>query len=305
MIIDGIEAGLLQLFTALPESALQRLAGRPIERDGNRLAPESQMILTLFRLTREKPLDELPVAKARQSLDRHARVLGMNQRIGAVRNFTLAGRPARLYTPTSRISAGASPTMLYFHGGFHTYGSLASHDGALRHLAETSGVQVIALDYRLAPEHPFPAGLDDCVAALRWIAQHPEDVDADPRHLAVGGDSAGGNLAAATVQLLADEIPLAFQLLVYPVTDFTQTSESRRSLGKGFYLTRVAIEQARGRYLPDEREYKDARATVLNGSISPATRMSMRRCASVPAAGPACARTSCSTNGSCRSPART
>lgn len=271
MIVEKIEAGLGRAFTALPESVLQRLAGRPIEKDGNRLAPEAHMVLTLFRLTRETPLDQLSVAKARQALERHVIVLGMNHPIGAVRNFTLAGRPARAYTPTSRMSGGPAPTMLYFHGGFHTYGSLDSHDGALRQLAETSGVQVIALDYRLAPEHPFPAGLDDCVAALREIAANPSAVGADPERLAVGGDSAGGNLAAATVQLLADEIPLAFQLLVYPVTDFTQTSESRRSLGAGFYLTRVAIEQARGRYLPDERDYKDARATVLNGTVSPKT----------------------------------
>jgi acetyl esterase len=270
--MEQLQARLLQALTSLPESIIQRLAGRPIVRNGNRLAPESHLILTLFRVTRQPPLDTLSVKKARRTLDMHAASLALGQTIGAVRTFTVEGRPARLYTPSSLIGASAAPTMLYFHGGFHTYGGgFKSHDGALRFLAEQSGVQVLALDYRLAPEDPFPAGLDDCVAALRWLAANPESVGADPTRLAVGGDSAGGNLAAATVQALADEIDLAFQLIVYPITDFTQTSESRRSLGEGFYLTRVAIEQAAKRYLPDERDRKDPRATVLNGTISPKT----------------------------------
>jgi len=268
---EELQARLLQALTALPEPVLQRLAGRPIEREGNRLAPEAQMLLTLVRLLRETPSDELPIDKARHALDQHARVIAFNQSIGAVRTFTLAGRPARLYTPASRVTASPSPTMLYFHGGFHTYGGLQSHDGALRFFAENSGVQVLALDYRLAPEHPFPAGLDDCVEALRWVAAHPHAVGADPARLAVGGDSAGGNLAAATTQAVADEIPLAFQLLVYPVTDFTQTSDSRLTLGDGFYLTRKAIEQAMGRYVPDPAQRSDSRASVLHGTISAKT----------------------------------
>jgi acetyl esterase len=270
-IAEDIQVRLLQALTALPEPVLQRLAGRPVEREGNRLAPEAHMLLTLFRVLREKPLDEIPVEKARRAIDQHAGMLAFGLPIGAVRNFTIAGRPARLYTPRSRVTASASPTMVYFHGGFHTYGGLRSHDGALRFFAENAGIQVLAVDYRLAPEHPFPAGLDDCVAALRWVAAHPQDVGADPARLAVGGDSAGGNLAAAATQLLADEIPLAFQLLVYPVTDFIETSDSRRTLGEGFYLTRVAIEQATGRYLPEPAQRNDPRASVLHGTISTKT----------------------------------
>jgi acetyl esterase len=269
--MEQVLGRLLQTLTSLPEPIIQRMAGRPIVRDGNQLAPESHHVLTLFRVTRQRPLDELPVKKARRVMDMQAAALAINQPIGAVRSFTLEGRPARLYTPSSLIGSSAAPTMLYFHGGFHTYGSLKSHDGALRFLAEQSGVQILALDYRLAPEDPFPAGLTDCVAAARWLAANPESVGADPARLAIGGDSAGGNLAAATVQLVADEIDLAFQLLVYPVAEFTQTPESRRSLGTGFYLTKVGIEQGAQRYVPDERDRKDPRATVLNGTISPNT----------------------------------
>jgi acetyl esterase len=161
--------------------------------------------------------------------------------------------------------------MIFFHGGFHTYGSLKSHDGALRALAENAGIQILAIDYRLAPEHPFPAGLDDCVAAVRWVAANPGAIGADPTRLAVGGDSAGGNLAAATVQSVADEIDLAFQLLIYPVTDFVGSSDSHRSLGEGFFLTVAGIEQGRDRYVPDPAQRPDPRATVLNGEVSPKT----------------------------------
>jgi acetyl esterase len=269
--LTSLLKGVLRGVSAVPESAIQRLAGKPIVRDGVQLAPEAHLILTLMRISPEKPHDEMPIPAARRSLDRQAGLLGVGQAIGAVRNLTIEGRPARLYTPKSQLDAGSVPTMVFFHGGFHTYGGLKSHDGALRFLAENAGIQVLALDYRLAPEHPFPAGLDDCVAALRWLAAHAGDVGADPTRIAVGGDSAGGNLAAATVQLLADEIPLAFQLLVYPVTDFTKTSESRMTLGTGFFLTRKAIEQAAERYIPDPAQRSDVRASVLNGTISPKT----------------------------------
>ncbi|HUQ00312.1 MAG TPA: alpha/beta hydrolase [Aeromicrobium sp.] len=269
--MERAQGRLLQALTSLPEPVIQRMAGRPIVRDGNRLAPEAHLILTLFRVTRQKPLDKLPIAKARRTLDLQAASLAINQPIGAVRSLTIEGRPARLYTPSSLLGAGKAPTMLYFHGGFHTYGGLKSHAGTLRFLAEQARIQVLALDYRLAPENPFPAGLEDCMAALRWLAANPDAVGADPTRLAVGGDSAGGNLAAATVQSLANEVDLVFQLLVYPVIEFTQTSESRRSLGVGFYLTRTGIEQAAKRYVPDERDRKDPRATVLNAAISPNT----------------------------------
>ena len=268
---EQVQGRLLQALSYLPESVVQRIAGRPIVREGMRLAPEAHLILTLMRVTRETPLDELPVEKARRNLDRMSAALAVGQPIGAVRDLTIAGRSARLYTPKARVGSPASPTMIYFHGGFHTYGSLKGHDGALRAFAENAVIQILALDYRLAPEHPFPAGLDDCVAAVRWVAANPESVGADPKRLAIGGDSAGGNLAAATVQSVADEIDLAFQLLVYPVIDFENTSESRRSLGEGFFLTQVAIEQARDRYLPDPTQRAGPRATMLNGDISPRT----------------------------------
>src|SRR5689334_23691914 len=117
--MDQLQSRLLQALTHLPEPIIQRLAGRPIRRGERHLAPEAHLILTLAKVTREKPLDAVPLAKARRSLDRTTTLLAAEHPIGAVRDFTIAGRPARLYTPAARLGAEASPTMLYFHGGFH------------------------------------------------------------------------------------------------------------------------------------------------------------------------------------------
>ena len=103
---------------------------------------------------------------------------------------------ARLYIPTERPGGDPAPTLLFIHGGGWMYGDLESHDAACRFLAERSGVQVLAVDYRLAPEHPFPAARRGLPAAYRWLVEHADDVNADPARLAVGGDSAGGNLSA-------------------------------------------------------------------------------------------------------------
>ena len=118
--------------------------------------------------------------------------------MGALRDLEVDGAEgplrARLYTPTERLGAEPAPTMLFIHGGGWIYGDLESHDPACRFLAERSGVQLLAIDYRLSPEHKFPAAVEDCQAAYRWLVEHAEEVNADVTRLAVGGDSAGGSL---------------------------------------------------------------------------------------------------------------
>ena len=132
------------------------------------------------------------------------------------------------------------------------YGDLDSHDAACRFLAERSGVRVLAVDYRLAPEHPFPAAYEDALEAYRWVVKNAESIGADPERLAVGGDSAGGCLAATTAIAAAEEgLPLAFQLLVYPGTDMRGGSESRAMFAEGFYLTKQFMDLARSAYTPD------------------------------------------------------
>lgn len=142
--------------------------------------------------------------------------------------------PIRVYTP--RDTGGAAlPVLVLFHGGGWVIGDLDSHDGMCRYFANHADVVVVAVDYRLAPEHKFPAGHDDCIAATEWVLANAASLGADAKRLAVTGDSAGGNMAAVVAQQLAGKV--AFQLLIYPATDFSDTAyESRAKFGTGEYL---------------------------------------------------------------------
>lgn len=148
--------------------------------------------------------------------------------------------PARLYTPAG--AADPSGLLVYFHGGGFVIGDLETHDGHCRRLAAGSGCRVLAVDYRLAPEHPFPAGHDDALAATRWAFDHAAELGADPARIAVGGDSAGGNLAASVANDLKEDPAHrpAFQLLLYPGIWPDEETQSRKDLD-GPVLTRAAI----------------------------------------------------------------
>ena len=146
--------------------------------------------------------------------------------------------PVRVYVPVG-AEAGPRPVLVYFHGGGWVIGSIETHDAAVRSLAARSGVTVVSVDYRLAPEHPFPAPLDDCVAAVEWVVASASELSIDPGRLAVGGDSAGGNLAAVVATRLRDTAAAPrFQLLVYPVTDGTLSHESIEDNADGYFLTK-------------------------------------------------------------------
>jgi acetyl esterase len=147
------------------------------------------------------------------------------------------------------------------------YGDLDSHDALCRFLAENAGVRVLAVDYRLAPEAPFPAAVDDAWAAFEHVARHPEEYGGDPARLAVGGDSAGGSLSAVTALRAAEEgLPLAFQLLIYPLTDFGGGTRSRELFGRGLFLTTEFMELATSTYLGDG-DPRDPRASVLHAEV--------------------------------------
>lgn len=243
----------------LPERVQRALLRRPVEIDGQTLATELQLMLKLQQLTKQPGLAMLPdVADARALVVQQGQMVAGRQSIGALRELTVDGGSgpiaARLYIPSSRLGADPVPTLLFIHGGGHGLGDLDSHDGACRHLAERSGVQVLAIDYRLAPEHPFPAAVEDCFAAYQWMAKNADAINADPRRLAVGGDSAGGNLAASTaIQAAEVGLPMAFQLLIYPVTDLVNRSASRDLFdGGGYYLEREGMDKLRGWYAPGD-----------------------------------------------------
>ena len=261
-----IQALVLRGALGLPEPVQRRLAGRPIVRDGQTLAPDTQLMLRLQRAAREPGVETLPIPQGRRALDRHAAMTAGQQPVGAVRSLSVAGRPARLYIPTGAPTTG--PTLLFLHGGGWIYGGLDSHDGPCRFLAEHGGVRVLAVDYRLAPEHPFPAAYDDSVAAYRWLVENAESVGADRDRLAVGGDSAGGCLAATTaIEAAREGLPLAFQLLVYPGTDHTATEGSRALFNEGFYLTQDFMDLASTSYVPEGFDPRDPRLSPLYAEL--------------------------------------
>ncbi len=264
----ALEFNALKLVMGLPPRLQQVLVRRPVVLDGQTLAPELQLMLGLQKLARMPAAETLPLAQARVELERQQRLAGGRQHVGAVRDLEVDGATgrlrARLYTPTERLGAAPAPTMLFIHGGGWMYGDLESHDPACRFLAEQSGVQVLAIDYRLSPEHKFPAAVQDCQAAYRWLVEHADEVNADPARLAVGGDSAGGALSASTAIWAAEQgLPMAFQLLIYPGTDWAEKTESRRMFGEGFILTTRFMDNAEEAYFAPEADKAVPEASAL------------------------------------------
>ena len=173
--------------------------------------------------------------------------------------------PLRVYTPVA-AGGGNLPALVYFHGGGFVLGDLDCYDPLCRALANESGCRVVSVDYRLAPEHPFPAAVEDCIAALSWIEANASNLSIDPNRIAVVGDSAGGNLAAVTC-LLAKEKggpQIAFQVLIYPVTASWHDSASAQLFGSGYMLNKPTLNWFRGHYVPKDADTNDPRLSPLN-----------------------------------------
>lgn len=212
-------------------------------------------------------LHEVSVADARQMIELLSQMTGgAPEPVANVEDRTVPGPEGplavRLYRP--RADTGC-PLLVYFHGGGWVIGSLATHDGLCRALADAAGAVVMAVDYRLAPEHKFPAAPEDAYAAVRWAAAHAADLGTDPGRLAVGGDSAGGNLAAVVTHLARDRggPPLRFQLLIYPATDATMALPSIRENGDGYLLTAADMRWFYGHYLRTPADATDPLASPL------------------------------------------
>jgi acetyl esterase/lipase len=172
--------------------------------------------------------------------------------------------PVRIYTPASVVGA-VSPAIVYFHGGAAIFCSVETHDGLCRLLANSSGCRVVSVEYRLAPEHPFPSAVDDAYFATQWVAAHAHELSIDPSRLAVAGDSAGAALATVTCRLAKERggPAIALQLLLCPVTDLTEESASRIALGKGYFIERTTLQWATGVYAPPGTDAADPRISPL------------------------------------------
>ena len=170
----------------------------------------------------------------------------------------------RAYRPLG-AAAGPLPTLIYYHGGGFVIGNIATHDSTCRRLANKSRCQVISIDYRLAPEHPFPAPIDDGLAAFRHIRDNAASFGADPTRLAVGGDSAGGQMAAVVCQTCRDagEAMPAFQMLIYPATDSSTQSGSRKSFAEGYFLSKALMDWFWKAYVPAGADLADLRLSPL------------------------------------------
>jgi acetyl esterase len=183
-------------------------------------------------------------------------------------SFAGPGGAVRLRRYRPHSAKPVLPALLYFHGGGWSAGDLDTHDHMCRHLAFAGDVVVISIDYRLAPEHPFPAPLDDCLAAWRWACASAATLGIDAGRIAVGGDSAGGNLAAALTLALRDAgaaLP-AFQLLIYPAVDFTADNASLRDNATGYLLTSAALDMFADWYLTERARRADPLASPLLAS---------------------------------------
>lgn len=255
----------------LPRPVVARLAGPPVVIGGRTLDPEMQLLLRLQRM--EGPAAEnVAISRGRRIIETSARLAGGSQPVGAVTDRTIDGPggplPLRFYTP--RGLSGRSPALLFIHGGGWVYGNLESHDATCRFLAEEAQVRVIAVDYRLAPESPYPAAVEDVLAAWDWITDHAPGLGIDPARIAVGGDGAGGNLAAVVAQqtVARGGRSPAFQLLVCPVTDFVDTAPSRQRYAEGFILTKDFLDLTEENYLVGGEDHNDPRLSPLRGEVA-------------------------------------
>jgi acetyl esterase len=227
------------------------------------LDPQARALIDLMIERQVPPTHTLTPAEARRFyLERRSFTQPTPPPIGEVRDLkTSGGVPLRLYRPPQ---PGVHPVLVYFHGGGWTIGDLDTHDVLCRQLCAAAGIAVVAVDYRMGPEHRFPKAVDDCVEATRWLRSEATALELDAARVAVGGDSAGGNLAAVVCLVLRDagDPPLAFQLLIYPATDMRAGAPSHTSNGQGYLLTSDTIAYFRGHYV-DEAAWSDWRASPL------------------------------------------
>ncbi|MFT3799849.1 MAG: alpha/beta hydrolase [Burkholderiaceae bacterium] len=234
------------------------------------LDPQAKALLQLIEQTGLPPIWQLDPVSARRAY-RESR--GFSQpaapEMALVRDLDAPGPlgpiPLRLYRPLGSAADTALPVLVYYHGGGFVIGDRDTHDVLCRQLSDQSGCAVVSVDYRMAPEHPFPTPVDECLAATRWIHAQAASLGLDASRLAVGGDSAGGSLASVVSLIARDsgDLPIRFQLLIYPGTDIRRSMPSHEENAKGYLLTIEALDYFVGHYISDPAHLDDWRASPI------------------------------------------
>ena len=228
------------------------------------LDPQVEALMAQMAEDPAPKLWEIPVADGRALYEGMAAVLELpDVAIGKTEDIAIPGPagpiPARVYTPVAG-GGSALPCLVYFHGGGFVIGGLQTHDVLCRSLANEAAVRVVSVDYRLAPEHRYPAAVEDCYAALEWVEGNAGVLGIDPNAVAVGGDSAGGNLAAAVCILARDRKgpSVVFQLLIYPVTDMAGSRiwGSREAFAEGYFLEKKTMDWFEAQYFGDDAAHR-------------------------------------------------
>lgn len=230
------------------------------------LDPQVQAFLEQMQAMNLPPLNAMTVEDARAAASAMSEMHGVPDPVASVDNLAVTGPageiPVRVYTPEQ---SGPFPILVYFHGGGWVIGDLETHDPLCRTLCNACGCIVASVDYRLAPEHKFPAAAEDAYAATHWIAEHAAEFGGDPQRLAVGGDSAGGNLAAVVALMARDRRgpEIVCQLLIYPVTDSACDTASYRDNSDGYFLTAEMMQWFWNQYLNGDTDRDNPYAAPL------------------------------------------
>ena len=230
------------------------------------LHPQAQAVADFYKATRTTPFEELQPTEARALYN--AGQIPSTEVVHEIRDVQAGSIPCRLYRPSAQTDLGL---LVFFHGGGWVIGDLNSHDGVCRSLANKSGHAVLAVDYRLAPEHKFPAAFDDCAEALKWAYDNASALGIDNTRMAVGGDSAGGNLAAAVA--LAEVVPLKFQMLIYPAVDMSMESPSINENANAPILTKSVMAWFVNHYMNSDSDRTNINASPMLASDEQLKRM--------------------------------
>jgi acetyl esterase len=239
------------------------------------LDPQAEFVLGLVKMAGGPEFWQMTPDQAREQYQLRVGKLALKPPIYRTADRSIPGPgselPVRIYHPREAKPGELFPALIWYHGGGFVIGNLDTHDSACRLLATQADCVVVAVDYRLAPEFKFPAAVDDCMAALRWVALHAREIGVDPHRIAVGGDSAGANLATVAAILARDEghPKVAFQLLIYPCTAPEPETASHRKFAEGYLLTRSTITWFYKLYQRSQKDANDFRfAPLLRDDLS-------------------------------------